>query len=122
MKWPMTWGPRTLELARALAVLALVILNFAHVPVVAPGVAAEAALLAYGVEPGYCGSVAPDHQGPEHAPCHACRIGAGTDTPASCGLAERFVAEGNVPRVLSADPAVRIHRLLSARPRGPPRA
>jgi hypothetical protein len=59
------------ELARALLVLALILLNLAHAPT--PAVAYDG--FAYISEAGvYCSEGGPeDHSA--HAPCHACRIG-----------------------------------------------
>lgn len=68
------------ELARALAVLALVFLSFAHQPVSAAGPQHE--MLTVAVTASFCGDVPADPQ--SHAPCHACRIGGGADLPPPC--------------------------------------
>ena len=70
------------DLARALAVLALVFLSYAHQPI---GTAASGHdVLTAGVTASYCGDV-PDGDDQSHAPCHACRIGGGADLPPPCG-------------------------------------
>ncbi|MGN6490158.1 MAG: hypothetical protein ACTHLT_20355 [Devosia sp.] len=67
------------DIARALAVLALVFLSYAHQPV---SVAAQHATLSAAVTADFCGGVPADSQ--SHAPCHACRIGGGADLPPPC--------------------------------------
>ena len=64
------------ELLRALCVLGLIFLNFAHVPsAVAAG---QPSLLE--VSASWCGDDQTD-QPAGHQPCHACRIGAAADLP-----------------------------------------
>ena len=60
---------------RALLVLALIFLSFAHAPAVAsaPGPDTLTATL----DMSYCGDLPDDPRA--HAPCHACRIGGGAD-------------------------------------------
>lgn len=62
-----------LEVVRALCVLGLVFLNFGHVAAFAGDHRASAAASSYCVDPG--------DGVPDHAPCHACRIGQGADLP-----------------------------------------
>lgn len=69
-----------MDLMRALCVLAVVFLNFAHqAPVLAK--AAPTEVLAMAALLSFCGDGAtlPDDKG--HAPCHACRLGAAADLP-----------------------------------------
>ncbi|MDP1730206.1 MAG: hypothetical protein Q8L54_03315 [Devosia sp.] len=64
------------DLLRALCVIALVFLNFGHVPLAA---GAEAAAARHGVN--FCGDPV---DGPAEAkanPCQVCRIGSGADLP-----------------------------------------
>lgn len=66
------------DIAKALVVLALVFLSYAHHPIgVSP--ALEQDVLATAVTADFCGNAAED--GEAHAPCHACRIGGGADVP-----------------------------------------
>jgi hypothetical protein len=104
------------ELLRALVVLALIFLSFAHTP----GVAAEAgpATLTAALDMSYCGDMPDDPRA--HAPCHACRIGGGADLPPPCAIAIPVVvladvAYGALPALLlPAEP------LGTATARGPP--
>lgn len=73
----MTLGLRMVEVVRALAVLALVCLNFAHAPLAAASTAGD--VFAPLAATSFCGSPADDPA--DHAPCHACRIGGGADLP-----------------------------------------
>lgn len=69
-----------MEMVRALCVLAVVFLNFAHqAPVLAKSPPTE--LLAVASSLSFCGDgeALPDSKG--HAPCHACRLGAAADLP-----------------------------------------
>lgn len=69
------------DATRALLVLALVFLNFAHVPA-SERTAYDAALTAYLLPVTAvvldCGENGEDG---DHVPCHACRIGSGADVP-----------------------------------------
>lgn len=71
------------ELLRAIVVLALIFLSFAHAPVVAaaPGPDTLTATL----DMSYCGDLPDDPRA--HAPCHACRIGGGADLVRPCAIA-----------------------------------
>ncbi len=67
-----------MELVRALCVLALLFLNFAHAPIAAqPG---NSDILTAAISADFCGGM-PDSDGGAHAPCHACRIGGAADLP-----------------------------------------
>jgi hypothetical protein len=69
-----------MELVRALCVLVVVFLNFAHqAPVLAKPLPTD--LLAAASSLSFCGDgeAVPDERG--HAPCHACRLGAAADLP-----------------------------------------
>jgi hypothetical protein len=74
-------GTRPLaEVLRALCVLALVFLNFAHQPAMAAPTAED--VLTVAANQSFCGAPVADDEG--HAPCHACRIGSGADLPPVC--------------------------------------
>ena len=79
------------DTARALVVLALVFLSFAHVPLASAASGAD--VLTASVDLGYCGD-AP--AGDAHAPCHACRLGAAADIPAPAVLPLRLVVLADV--------------------------
>jgi hypothetical protein len=105
------------ELVRALVVLALIFLSFAHV---APVQAAPSAFaLTVTVDAAWCGD-AQDDGTLAHAPCHACRLGSAADLPPplQLPLAVRTVATtqyGPVPVLhLPGEP------LGAASARGPP--
>jgi hypothetical protein len=77
---------RTLaEMLRALLVLALVFLNFAHQPAFAAPSAGD--VMTVVASQSFCGTPIADDDGP--APCHACRIGGGADLPPVCELPQR---------------------------------
>jgi hypothetical protein len=65
------------EVVRALAVLAVVFLNFAHAPLVSDSLPGDV-FAPYDVA-SFCGLPVDDNA--DHAPCHACRIGSGADVP-----------------------------------------
>ncbi len=67
------------EVVRALAVLAVVFLKFAHAPLTSAAPLGDV-FAPYDVA-SFCGSPVDDPA--EHAPCHACRIGSGADLPPS---------------------------------------
>lgn len=73
----MSVGLRMVEVMRALAVLALVCLNFAHAPLASGAPVGEVFTAPDATS--FCGSPADDPT--DHAPCHACRIGGGADLP-----------------------------------------
>jgi hypothetical protein len=81
-----------IELLRACVVLALVFLSFAHAPISASAGAGD--VLTAAIDMTWCGD-APATDGTAHAPCHACRLGAGADLPPACAvpLPLRAVAE-----------------------------
>jgi hypothetical protein len=107
------WG----ELLRALCVLALFFLNFAHAPVSAA--APVGPVLSAVADSGFCGTP-PGDGGSDHAPCHACRIGGGADLPPPHALAVPAFAVAVTSYAACAEPAV-VGAIL-ARPvaRGPP--
>lgn len=89
---------------RALCVLTLLFLNFGHVAPVSAGdlplgVSSYAAAT-------ICQEPAQDDPQTHHAPCHACRIGAGADLPPPPCLVERAFAE--LQHVGYAEPARRV--------------
>lgn len=107
-----------IETLRALLVLALVFLSFAHAPVAAAAPTGD--VLTATVDMSWCGD-SPVGDAAAHAPCHACRLGAAADLPPPC----------NVPLCLGEVADVHYGALpvlhLPARPlgtataRGPPR-
>lgn len=106
------------ELLRALFVLALVFLNFAHQPIAVKAAPGDVLSLAQTLS--FCGSPVSDQKSGGHAPCHACRIGGAADLPpapelpvARCALAD--VAYGAMPILSLPD---RVVAAYSAR--GPP--
>jgi len=107
-----------IDVLRAALVLALVFLSFAHTPVATAG---HHDILTSVVDASWCGD-APNEDGKAHAPCHACRIGAGADLPPPCdvplaAVAVADVAYGALPTLpLPAEP------LGHASARGPPDA
>lgn len=104
------------DTARALVVLALVFLSFAHAPVAA---AQSATVFTAGVSASYCGDM-PDGDGKAHAPCHACRIG-GIDLPPPPATAVKAaVALGPVSYFRPAAAIAVTSTHISARPRAPP--
>lgn len=106
-----------MDVLRAALVLALVFLSFAHTPVAASAGHPDA--LTAAVDASWCGD-APDGDSKAHAPCHACRIGAGADLPPPCDIplapvTVADVAYGALPILhLPAEP------LGHATARGPP--
>lgn len=106
-----------LDLVRAMGVLALLFLNFAHLP---PAAAAGLQpTLTASLDTSFCGDLPADPAA--HAPCHACRIGAGADLPPAPAAFDR---PARTPLVTTYDAATRaiIRRVLltAASPRGPP--
>lgn len=73
-----------IDLLRACVVLALVFLSFAHAPIAATPGSPET--LTAAIDMAWCGD-APDTESKAHTPCHACRLGAGADLPATCAVA-----------------------------------
>ncbi len=104
------------EVLRALCVLALIFLSFAHAPVTAA--AGSPYVLTAALDMSYCGDLPDDPRA--HAPCHACRIGGGADLPPPCDIALPVavvadVAYGAMPSLSL--PATPIHSFDA---RGPP--
>ena len=110
-------GKRTFaETMRALLVLALVFLNFAHQPAIAVTSAHDVLVASQS----FCGDPVADDNG--HAPCHACRIGSGADLPPVSDLpcpplAVALRLDGEASPV-----AVERHAVLPAGARAPPAA
>jgi len=71
------------EVLRALCVLALIFLSFAHAPVTAATSGSD--VLTAALDMSYCGDLPDDPKA--HVPCHACRIGSGADLPPPCAIA-----------------------------------
>ena len=69
------------DIAKALAVLALVFLSYGHQPVAAANLHHHT--LTAAVTADFCGGIPADGQ--IHGPCHACRIGGGANLPPPCG-------------------------------------
>jgi len=85
-------GARLSEIVRALCVLALFFLNFAHAPVAVAS--PSGSVLSAVADTGFCGS--PPDSGDDHAPCHVCRIGGGADLPPPAGTITACFAYGEV--------------------------
>ncbi|MFY8031493.1 MAG: hypothetical protein ACOVO5_06655 [Devosia sp.] len=107
-----------MEVVRALCVLALLFLNFAHQPT--PAAATPGDVLSLATTQSFCGDPADDGKA-AHAPCHACRIDGGADLPTPprqplplCELAE--LSYGALPVLALPDRPVGPHSA-----RGPPR-
>jgi hypothetical protein len=88
------------EVVRALAVLALVCLNFAHAPLASASphggwAAVDSA--------SYCGEPLEDGS-TQHAPCHACRIGGGADLPPPCPAIAPRLEAGALDHAVSISP------------------
>ncbi|MGV3489784.1 MAG: hypothetical protein ACO1OG_00540 [Devosia sp.] len=79
------------DVLRALVVLALVFLSFAHVST-ASAAGMHGPVLSAGIDASWCGDESDDSAA--HVPCHACRLGAGADLlpPADVPLILRVVA------------------------------
>jgi hypothetical protein len=107
-----------IDMLRAVCVLALIFLSFAHAPVTAATSGPD--VLTAALDMSYCGELPDDPKA--HAPCHACRIGGGADLPPPCDIAVPVavvadVAYGAMPSLSL--PAAPIHSFDA---RGPPRA
>ncbi len=107
----------SIDILRALSVLALIFLSFAHAP--APDFAARQDVLTASVDFSFCGD---DPAGTDdaHAPCHACRVLGSALPPPPCAAIAAPVATAPAAWfgavVPTADHLVR----LSAQPRAPP--
>jgi hypothetical protein len=82
------------DIAKALAVLALVFLSYGHQPIATQQLDHD--VLTAAVTSSFCGDPLDDNS--THAPCHACRIGAGADVPAPC--------EGLIHLPMASEPAL----------------
>lgn len=115
----MVLGAKLLEVMRALAVLALVFLNFAHAPLAASGPIGDAWVAT--AASSFCGSpIGGDDR--EHAPCHACRIGGGADLPPPCAAPVPLFNVAFVPFAKVAEALVRNSDGPILGARGPPAA
>lgn len=103
------------DTARALVVLALVFLTFAHAPVAA----AQSGAFTTSVAASYCGSL-PDGDGKAYAPCHACRFGDVELPPPPSVAAKTRLVSTQVSYFRAAAIAAIHSRHVSARPRAPP--
>jgi len=107
----------SIDILRALGVLALIFLSFVHAPV--PGFAGDQDVLTAAVDFSYCGD---DPVGTDraHAPCHACRVLGTALPPPPCAAIAAPVASTPAPWfgavVSTADRLAQ----LAARPRAPP--
>ena len=108
-----------LDLARALVVLALLFLNFAHVP--ATGAAPGPDILSAQATQSWCGDAPLGNTDTSHAPCHACRIGSGLDLPPAPALAAP-APQRQCDTITVAIDSIPVVRPVSgaARPRAPP--
>jgi hypothetical protein len=70
------WGRKLQEVVRALCVMALVFLNFGHVPLAVGG---ETVVVA--AAHGFCGHPIDGPASGKKAECQLCRVGAGADLP-----------------------------------------
>lgn len=107
------------EAIKALAVLALVFLSFAHQPVSLAS--ADDSSHWTVADTSYCGSGA-DGDGAGHAPCHACRVGAIDLPPAPCTAEPAYMAFADAGFVLVDDPDMPQQGYLRGNPRAPPAA
>lgn len=103
------------EVIRALAVLALVFLNFGHAPLSAAPVDAGWSVAFQSI----CGD-APDGDTTGQSGCHACRIGSGADLPPvpPCIAAPAAIAPVQYTWITPQPPAIVGYGLATAR--GPP--
>ena len=104
------------EVLKALAVLALVFLSFAHQPVAVahPDDGPRWAL----ADLSFCGT-APDGEA-GHMPCHACRAGVADLPPAPCVAEPAYVAFIDASFALGDDSPAAQHGFAFANPRAPP--
>lgn len=107
-----------IEGVRALLVLALIFLSFAHTPVALASAGPDT--LTAALDMSYCGDVPDDPQA--HAPCHACRIGGGADLPPPCTVATPVVVVADVAWGAMASLSLPAAPPRSFDARGPPRA
>ena len=116
----MKWHGFSGEVIRALATLALILLNFAHVPL--SNAASPLPDTAAWDLTSYCGDLDGGPDSTAHAPCHACRIGAGAILPPVPGLARPAFADHTVLPAPVVESLVEVQPRRAARPRGPPAA
>ncbi|RDE10474.1 hypothetical protein [Pelagibacterium lacus] len=112
------WRDIAGEVIKALAVLALIFLSFAHQPIEVPQADGDAFSFQL-ADLSYCGG-APDGDGGGHVPCHACRSG-DIDLPPAPSIAEPARHEVVAAVFTVADTAVADQfGYLSSPPRAPP--
>jgi hypothetical protein len=105
------------EIVKALAVLALVFLAFAHQPV---AVQAADDGFSYSVaDLSFCGG-SPDNEGAGHSPCHACRAGVADLPPAPCENEPAYTRFAQAGFTLADDLVVEQHPFSIHRSRAPP--
>lgn len=104
------------ELVRALAVLALVFLSYAHAPLASTSAGPAWSALSF------CGDPVDGGDDRSHAPCHACRIGAGADLPPPCGPILAIRSEATVDYVATPASFARRTARAAFSARGPPAA
>ncbi|MBK8084480.1 MAG: hypothetical protein IPK28_12075 [Devosia sp.] len=81
----------SIDILRALGVLALIFLSFGHAP--APSLAGGEDVLTAAVDFSYCGDD-PSGTDSAHAPCHACRVLGAALPPPAGGLIDLRLALG----------------------------
>ncbi|HCO54316.1 MAG TPA: hypothetical protein DIT93_04770 [Pelagibacterium sp.] len=105
------------EIIKALAVLAVVFLSFAHQPIVLDvpddGFSVSVADLSF------CGG-APDEDGSGHAPCHACRAGIADLPPVPCVSEPAYARFTRARFTLADDLVVEQHPFSIHKSRAPP--
>ncbi|AEQ50715.1 hypothetical protein [Pelagibacterium halotolerans] len=105
------------EIVKALAVLALVFLAFAHQPV---SVGAADDGFSYSVaDLSFCGG-APDDDSGGHSPCHACRAGIADLPPAPCEIEPAYVGFASAGFALTDDLVAEQHPFSIHKSRAPP--
>lgn len=105
------------EIVKALAVLALVFLSFAHQPAAVAQVDDGPQWAVADLS--FCGSGL-DGEGDGHLPCHACRAGVADLPPAPCVAEPAYVALDESGFVLADDLVRDQDGYGSANPRAPP--
>jgi hypothetical protein len=106
------------EVVRALAVLAVVLLNFAHVPAVSASAYDGGAILDVR---SYCGEPLEDGK-THHAPCHACRIGGAADLPPASPDVQPRLADAVLSPAAFSSFVIAVHEGGAISARGPPAA
>ena len=97
-------GQNLREVVRAICVLALLFLNFGHAQTISVAYSADLTpyVMSEQAYADFCEQTGQGDPQAHHAPCHACRIGAGADLPpAPCVAAPAFV---EIARTAFAEP------------------